>query len=74
MAAFGATPVMSNWFKMTTIIGASAMIGTVCEATIHGIIERSSQRMETMSTASPIPSAEPMAKPISVSSSVMSPW
>ena len=38
---------------MTTIIGASAMIGTVCDATIHGIIERSSQRMETMRTAKP---------------------
>ena len=66
-------PVMLNWLRMTTIIGASAMIGMVCEATIHGITERSSQRMETMSTASPMPSAEPTAKPISVSSSVMSP-
>jgi len=37
---------------MTTIIGASAMIGTVCDATIHGIIERSSQRIETMSRPS----------------------
>ena len=54
-------------------MGASAMIGTVCDATIHGIIERSSQRMETMRTASPMPKAEPTAKPISVSSSVMSP-
>ena len=48
-------PVMLNWLRMTTIIGASAMIGTVCDATIHGIIERSSQRMETMRTASPMP-------------------
>ena len=66
-------PVTLNWLRMTTIIGASAMIGTVCDATIHGIIDRSSQRMETMSTARPMPNAEPIAKPISVSSSVMSP-
>ena len=69
--AFGAMPVMSNWLRMTTIIGASAMIGTVCEATSHGIIERSSQRMETMRTARPMPSTAPKANPISVSSSVM---
>ena len=55
-------PVMLNWLRMTTIIGASAMIGTVCDATIHGIIERSSQRMETMRTASPMPSAEPIGE------------
>ena len=60
-----------NWLRMTTIIGASAMIGTVWVATIHGIIERSSQRIETIRTARPMPKAEPMAKPISVSSSVM---
>jgi hypothetical protein len=59
---------------MTTIIGASAMIGTVCDATIHGIIDRSSQRIDTMTAARPMPSVAPMRKPISVSSSVMSPW
>ena len=31
---------------MTTIIGASAMIGIVCEATIQGISERSSTRTD----------------------------
>ncbi len=64
-------PPMLNWLRMTTIIGASAMIGTVCEATIHGISERSRKGTATISTASPTPSAAPMAKPISVSSSVM---
>ena len=58
---------------MTTIIGASAMIGIVCEATIHGIAERSSQPTETIMTASPMPSGAPTAKPISVSSSVINP-
>ena len=67
-------PVMSNWLRMTTIIGASAMIGTVCEATTQGIIDRSSQPMETTSTAMPMPSKEPITKPITVSSSVIAPW
>ncbi len=53
-------PVMSNWLRMTTIIGASAMIGTVCEATIQGISDRSSQRIETITTARPMPSAAPI--------------
>ena len=65
-------PAMSNWLRMTTIIGASAMIGTVCDATIHGISDRSSG-IETTRTASPMPSVAPIRNPISVSSSVMSP-
>ena len=52
---------------MTTIIGASAMIGMVCEATIQGMAERSSQPTETIITASAAPSAAPARKPISVS-------
>ena len=64
-------PPMSNWLRITTIIGASAMIGTVCEATIQGISERSSTRTDTIATAKPTPSAAPMRKPISVSSRVM---
>ena len=58
---------MLNWLRITTIIGASAMIGMVCEATIHGIIERSSQPTETIMIASATPSAAPARKPISVS-------
>ena len=56
---------------MTTIIGASAMIGTVCEATIHGIIERSRLRIERTIIARPMPSAAPKRKPISVSCKVI---
>ena len=62
---------MSNWLRMTTIIGASAMIGTVCEATIHGIIERSRMRVDWIITARPMPNAAPNRKPIRVSSRVI---
>ena len=64
-------PVTSNLLRMTTIIGASAMIGTVCEATIHGIIDRSTVRMDSASAARPMPNAAPKKKPIRVSSSVI---
>ena len=45
---------------MTTIIGASAMIGIVCEATIQGISDFSSAFRLTMTMASAMPSAEPI--------------
>ncbi len=59
---------------MITIIGASAMIGIVCEAMIQGISERSRLRTCTISTASRMPSAEPNRKPSSVAESVMPAW
>ena len=52
------------------IIGAIARIGMVWVATIQGIRERSAARLCTMTTASRMPSAVPMAKPSSVDESV----
>ena len=59
---------------MTTIIGANAMIGMVCEATIQGISDFSRTFRLTMRIASPMPSAEPIAKPSKVSCKVMRAW
>ena len=55
------------------IIGAIARIGTVCEAMIQGISERSSVRRWTMPTASTMPSSVPSAKPSSAEESVTQP-
>ena len=66
-------PVTSNWFMITTIIGASAMIGIVCEAMIQGMRLRSRLAACTIITASSMPSTEPTAKPRSVASSVTRP-
>ena len=54
----------------TMIIGATARMGMVCEAMIHGIRLRSSVVTCTMPTAITMPSAVPKAKPSSVEDSV----
>ena len=71
MIAFGTSPVTPMLARMTMIIGAMARIGTVCEAMIHGISERSSVRTWTMPAASRMPSSAPNAKPTSVADAVM---
>ena len=51
----------------TTTIGATARIGTVCEATMYGRISRSSRRDCESATASTKPIAAPSRKPASAS-------
>ena len=73
MIDFGTSPVISNWFMITITIGASAMIGIVCDATTHGIKLRSRLRACTTSTASTMPSIEPSKNPSTVADSVTEP-
>ena len=74
MMAFGTSPWSPTEFSTTTIIGASARIGMVCEAMAQGMTLRSMVRECTIPTASAMPSADPMAKPSSVGPSVTPAW
>ena len=56
------------------MIGATARIGTVCEATIQGIRLASTLRRCTIAIASAMPSSEPRAKPVSVAERVTQAW
>jgi NitT/TauT family transport system permease protein len=49
-------------------------MGMACVATIHGISDLSAARLCTISTASRMPSAVPMAKPSSAAESVTQAW
>ena len=74
MAAFGAMPVTSNWLRITTIMGASATTGIVCDATIQGIRPRSMLRLWRARTLKPTPRSDPTTKPSSVASRVSPAW
>src|SRR3546814_15700126 len=51
ISAFGSSPDSPTAFSTTMIIGAIARIGMVWLATTHGISERSTARLWTISTA-----------------------
>ncbi|GJE77825.1 hypothetical protein BGCPKDLD_4432 [Methylorubrum suomiense] len=70
----GSSPVKPAAPNATMTIGATARIGTVCEATIQGIRLASTLRRWTIATASAMPRAVPMAKPSSVAESVTQAW
>src|SRR4051812_15409237 len=57
-------------FSQTTTIGATARIGTVCEATMYGRNARCASREWTSPTASRNPTIAPAAKPIMASLAV----
>ena len=74
MIALGSNPVNPRLPSTTTIIGAIARIGIVCDAMIHGISERSSTVTWTIPIASSTPMASPRAKPATVADSVTCAW
>ena len=74
MIAFGTSPVRPIEPSTTMMIGATARIGIVCEAMIHGSRLFSRAFTDTMPMASTMPSATPRAKPSSVDERVTQPW
>ena len=63
MIAFGSRPDRPTAFSTTMIIGAMAKIGMVWLAITQGITDMSIVRLNTIPTASSVPSAVPMTKP-----------
>ena len=66
MIAFGIKPCTPTEDKTTMIIGATANIGTVCDAIAQGITDKSIALLWMIPTANKIPNPVPIANPSSV--------